>query len=175
MHPVIELYQGKRSVPLPNGTQLSLSDLWHLHPAIIGDGYFYIPWLFPITAPSSKWNRKIPLFSQEEAAYFARQSDIQTNFLKSFDAIMDYFGIVRNEQRLIVKDEIMQRHYWLRNIGHESKKISRIIRSMAICGQPELAKNLQQLALKLGKEKGYIQPETLPIWEHIFDEFIKVP
>lgn len=65
------------------------------------------------------------------------------------------------------KSELTERKVWLRNIGHESKKISRIIRSLNYCGHPELAKSLQQLAIKLGQEKGVIQEETIGIWTNL--------
>ena len=47
------------------------------------------------------------------------------------------------------------------------RKFSRIIRSLNYCGHPELAKSLQQLAIKLGQEKGVIQEETIGIWTNL--------
>lgn len=141
----------------------SLQDMWQLQKCVIGDGYFYIPWLFPVSE-SSKWNIEVPVFNQEDASFFRSHTEIQEKYLKSFDTIIGYFELVREGNTLKPTEVLQHRHYWLRNVGHESKKISRIIRSLALCGQPELAKNLQQTAIALGKSKGCASAEALRIW-----------
>ncbi|HHV7071920.1 TPA: opioid growth factor receptor-related protein, partial [Haemophilus influenzae] len=80
------------------------------------------------------------------------------------------FCLYREDNKIFPKPELTERKVWLRNIGHESKKISRIIRSLNYCGHPELAKSLQQLAIKLGQEKGVIQEETMEIWTNLLKQ-----
>ncbi|PJG83432.1 opioid growth factor receptor-related protein [Caviibacterium pharyngocola] len=164
-HPIIEFYLEQRKTP----EGFDLNDLLNLPSAIIGDGYFYIPWLFPVDT-LSKWNKKLPHFTAEELDFFKNNAEIQIKFLLAVEKILFYFGIYLKDNTWIVKDDIQSRPYWLRNIGHESKKISRIIRSLHYCGQPELAKNLQQLAIKLGEEKGIIQENTLEIWANLLND-----
>lgn len=165
MHPVIEFYLGQRKTE----RNLTLEDLWELPDLFIGKQYFYIPWLFPVEKPS-KWNHRVPLFQPVDTEYFRNNIEIQQKFLKSFDSIIHYFGIQRENDKLIVQDKILERNYWLDQVGHETKKISRIIVSLHLCGQPELAKQLQQLAIQLGQEKGYLLPETLDIWYNLIPE-----
>ena len=141
MHPVIEFYLEQRK----SQHNLSLQDMWAMPKRMVGDAYLYIPWLLPVTE-SSKWNRSVPV---------------------SIDFILDYFCLYREDNKILPKPELSERKVWLRNIGHESKKISRIIRSLNYCGHPELAKSLQQLAIKLGQEKGVIQEETIGIWTNL--------
>jgi len=154
MHPVIEFYLEQRK----SQHNLSLQDMWAMPKRMIGDAYLYIPWLLPVTE-SSKWNRSVPVFNEEDA--------IQNKYLHSIDFILDYFSLYRECNQIFPKSELTERKVWLRNIGHESKKISRIIRSLNYCGHPELAKSLQQLAIKLGQEKGVIQEETIGIWTNL--------
>ncbi len=162
MHPVIEFYLGLRKTE----HNFTLEQLWELKPAAIGDAYFYIPWLFPVD-DFFYWRKPSLLLKPEDVEQFKNNPEIQQKFLKSFDVIMDYFGIYRVNNDLFVKEEIANRHYWLRNIGHETKKIARVIKSLYVCGQPELAKKLQQLAIPLGKEKGHLLPETIETWQNL--------
>ncbi len=170
LHPVIQFYLGSlEKIPKVN---LSFDELMNMPDIVIGEGYFWIPWLLPCT-DYSKWNRKMPKYSEAEILYFQTSDETQKRFLIVFDRIMQYFGVEREGGILKVSDEVKQRNYWLKNIGHQQKKISRIIRSLYQFGNPtirQLAINLQELAIELGKEKGYLLPNTLEIWEHIFED-----
>ena len=162
MHPVIEFYLAQRK----SQHNLSLQDMWAMPKRMVGDAYLYIPWLLPVTE-SSKWNRSVPVFNEKDRIFFIENEAIQKKFLHSIDFILDYFCLYRECNKIYPKPELTERKVWLRNIGHESKKISRIIRSLNYCGHPELAKSLQQLAIKLGQEKGIIQEETIGIWTNL--------
>nr|ABV82721.1 putative phosphoribosylpyrophosphate synthetase [Actinobacillus pleuropneumoniae] len=107
----------------------------------------------------------------EDLVFFKENIGIQEKYLISFDNIINYFGIYRKGTALFLTDELKVRNYWLRNIGHEEKKISRIIRSLAWCGHLELAQNLQKLAIALIQEKGVLKEGTLDIWQHLLDEY----
>lgn len=167
MHPINEFYLGLRKTELG----FDLQSFWNLKPSAIGDGYFWIAWLFPINQ-ASKWNRRAPMLLGDDLIFFKQNVEIQQKYLTSFDNIMSYFGIYRKGNNLFLTEELKARHYWLRNIGHEEKKISRIIRSLAWCGHLELARNLQILALQLIQEKGYLKENTLEIWQGLLDEYV---
>ena len=141
MHPVIEFYLEQRK----SQHNLSLQDMWAMPKRMIGDAYLY----------------------EEDRAIFIGDEAIQNKYLHSIDFILDYFNLYRECNQIFPKPELTERKVWLRNIGHESKKISRIIRSLNYCGHPDLAKSLQQLAIKLGQEKGVIQEETIGIWTNL--------
>lgn len=164
-HPVIAFYLEKLKTP----EGFTLNDLWNLKPMMIGNGYFYIPWLFPVDK-LSKWNKQLPQFTPEELDFFKNNLEIQEKYLISVERILLYFGIRRQDQTWLVSDKIRERNYWLRKIGHEAKKMSRIIRSLHYCGHPKLAKNLQQIALQLGAEKGYLLEDTLSVWASLLDD-----
>ncbi|HGO5855588.1 TPA: opioid growth factor receptor-related protein [Mannheimia haemolytica] len=163
LHPIIEFYQGKRKTSQFN---LSLEELWHLPNGMLNQGYFWIAWLFPVEKPS-KWNNLAPAFQPEDTEYFRQNTEIQTKFITSFEHIIRYWGLYLENGELKIAEEIQDRHYWIRNIGHEDKKISRIIVSLDLCGQPELARQLQKIAVQLGLEKGTPNPETMEIWRSL--------
>ena len=48
MHLVIEFYLEQRK----SQHNLSLQDMWAMPKRMIGDAYFYIPWLLPVTESS---------------------------------------------------------------------------------------------------------------------------
>lgn len=166
MHPINEFYLGLRKT---TAFDCTLEDLWVLPPSIISVQYFYLEWLFPVDH-ASKWNRTVPTLHGDELLFFQTNPDIQQKFLTSFDKIIGYFEIERQGNQLFATDTLKARDYWLKPIGHQEKKISRIIRSLAWCGQLDLAKNLQSLALRLIVQKGYLKPDTLHIWRHLLDD-----
>ena len=76
MHPVIEFYLEQRK----SQHNLSLQDMWAMPKRMIGDAYLYIPWLLPVTE-SSKWNRSVPVFNEEDLAIFIGDEAIQNKYL----------------------------------------------------------------------------------------------
>jgi len=56
------------------------------------------------------------------------------------------------------------RHIWLRRGGHDHLRITRMIRSLHLCHQPELARAVQQAFIEIGQEHGYVQPEAIAFW-----------
>ncbi len=169
-HPVIEFYLGKRK----SLEGFSLEEMWNMSDLIFSDGYFWIPWLLPITpfknkevVVGRKWNKRVSIFSQADADVFAQNEDIQKCYLKSVDRIFAYFELEREGSSVFPTKVLQERSFWLHPAGHETKKISRLIHSLSVCGQFELAVNLQKLAISLGTEKGYIQDKTLDIWQKI--------
>lgn len=165
-HPIIEFYQGKRKTSQFN---LSLEETWNLEKIILNQGYFWIAWLFPVEKPS-KWNNLAPAFQPQDTAFFRNDPNIQDKFLTTFKHIIRYWGLYLENGELKISEEVKNRHYWIRDIGHEDKKISRIIVSLNLCGQPELAKQLQHIAIQLGMEKGTPKPKTVEIWKRLLDE-----
>lgn len=163
IHPIIEFYQGKRKTTQFN---LSLEEVWNLPKSMLNQGYFWIAWLFPVEKPS-KWNNLAPAFQPQDTEFFRHNPEIQQRFIGSFEHIIRYWGIYLEEGELKVTEEVQNRHYWIRHIGHEDKKISRIIVSLDLCGQPELARKLQKIAVQLGLEKGTPNPETVEIWRNL--------
>lgn len=166
MHPINEFYLGLRKT---TAFDCTLEDLWALPPSMIGVQYFYIEWLFPVDH-ASKWNRTVPTLHGDDLLFFQSNPEIQQKFLTSFDKIMHYFGIERVGNQVFANDTLKTRDYWLKEVGHQEKKISRIMRSLAWCGQLELAKSLQALALELIVQKGHLKPNTLYIWQHLLDD-----
>lgn len=161
-HPIIEFYQGKRKT---SQFGLTLEETWQLKNHMLNQGYFWIAWLFPVEKPS-KWNNLAPAFRPQDTEFFRNNAEIQTKFLATFDHIIRYWGLYREEELKICK-EVKQRDYWIKPIGHEDKKISRIIVSLDLCGQPVLARQLQTIAVQLGIEKGTPNPETVEIWRNL--------
>lgn len=163
IHPIIEFYQGKRKT---SQFDLSLEEVWDLPKSMLNQGYFWIAWLFPVEKPS-KWNNLAPAFRPQDTEFFRNSPEIQQRFIGSFEHIIRYWGIYLEEGELKVTEEVQNRHYCIRHIGHEDKKFSRIIVSLDLCGQPELARQLQKIAVQLGSEKGTPNPETVDIWRSL--------
>ena len=82
---------------------------------------FYIPWLLPVTE-SSKWNRSVPVFNEEDLVIFIGDEVIQNKYLHSIDIILDYFCLYREDNRIFPKTELSERKVWLRSIGHEVRR-----------------------------------------------------
>lgn len=84
------------------------------------------------------------------------------------------FNIKFDGDNKLLFDEIKINSYWLRGIGHEEKKISRIILCLYYCGFIDLAKQLQQLSIqaltRYGYKTGKDTNETITFWEQLLEK-----
>lgn len=145
-----------------------LSEIWQFdrfRQELIHD---YIQWLFPLDIPN-KFGK--PVLCQQDCQQFSKNPQLTENLLKSFDFMLNFWGIERlDTQFYAVKDLNKRTHYWVKTSDHNQLRISRVIRSLYICGQPELAFAFQAFVLKVGKEF-QVNEETLTFWENAHSPF----
>ncbi|WP_235803683.1 opioid growth factor receptor-related protein [Halomonas sp. GFAJ-1] len=114
----------------------------------------YIQWLFPIPE-AGRFNAFAPLLTPAVQAAF-EDNDIMRQHQKcSLDVMLDFFGLAREGSDIVAQPTLaIQTHIWLKAGGHNHLRITRMIRSLALCHQPNLARIFQQAVIAIGTQQG---------------------
>lgn len=137
---------------------LAMDDFWLEHT------HDYIQWLFPIPE-AGRFNSFAPVLDEETQNFFAQCSELRDQQSRSLNRMLDFFGLVRNENGIEAGPELNPKdHIWLKTGGHNHLRITRIIRSLHYCHQPDLAEMLKTAVISLGTSRGYVQPRTIEYW-----------
>ncbi|WP_025820597.1 opioid growth factor receptor-related protein [Shewanella marina] len=125
----------------------------------------YIQMLFPMDT-GSKFNKHAALITDVERALFAKSPELRVIQLRSFDMMLDFYGLQRDGKNISAKDELSPKsHDWLKSRNHNQLRITRIIRSLALLGQFELAQKFCVTMTELGQAYGDITPITYSYWQ----------
>tara|TARA_R110000851_G_scaffold168378_4_gene314219 strand:- start:1632 stop:2144 length:513 start_codon:yes stop_codon:yes gene_type:complete len=142
----------------------TLEDVWSLPPFWLEHTHDYIQWLFPIPE-TGRFNGFAPLLGEEEQTAFATDETLRTHHKHSLDVMLTFFGLVRQELNIESLPELnMHEHIWLKHGGHNHLRISRIIRSLHLCHQPELATAFQHAVIEIGQTRGVVSEQSLRYW-----------
>lgn len=159
-HPLIAFYRG-------DGTDhqgRTLQDLWALPPFWLEHTHDYIQWLFPISE-AGRFNGFAPLLGEVEQAAFAEEAMLRANQRRSLDVILAFFGLTRRDLIIEALPELnMREHIWLKRGGHNHLRITRIIRSLYLCHQPDLARAFQQAVIEIGTTQGVVSEQSISYW-----------
>ncbi|TDP49048.1 opioid growth factor receptor-related protein [Zavarzinia compransoris] len=105
----------------------------------------FIQWLFPLPEPSGA-NPFAPLLSAAEAGAIAASAALADSLLRSVDTMMRLYGI-RRDGAAFSRGPGFPGPFddWLGPIDHNHLRLTRILRCLALCGQPAAAAGLRQL------------------------------
>ncbi|WP_346795665.1 opioid growth factor receptor-related protein [Halomonas sp. Bachu 37] len=143
----------------------TLEDIWELSHFWLEHTHDYIQWLFPIPE-AGRFNPFAPLLDEEARRQFHESPTMQARQRTSLDVMLDFFGLQR--EGLVISATAgldPTRHIWLKRGGHNHLRITRIIRSLHLAGQPELAGAVQQSFIDIGTRQGYVTPATVAYWQ----------
>lgn len=142
----------------------TLKDIWALSPFWLEHTHDYVQWLFPIPE-AGRFNGFAPPLSETDRAAFADDEALQANQRRSLDVMLAFFGLTRWECAIESLPELnMREHIWLKRGGHNHLRISRIIRSLHLCHQPELAAAFQQAMIEIGTTQGVVSEQSVAYW-----------
>jgi len=137
---------------------LALDDFWLEHT------HDYIQWLFPIDTPS-RANLQAPVLSEDDRQWFGRDPFLRFQHRRALDRMLSFYGLKREEHTIEPRDDLHpNQHIWLKRGGHNHLRITRMIRSLYLCHQPELARAVQLAFIEIGQTHGYVQSDTLGFW-----------
>ncbi|MGO1626859.1 MAG: opioid growth factor receptor-related protein [Halomonadaceae bacterium] len=158
--PLIAFYRGEAD----DHQGRTIQDIWALSPFWLEHTHDYVQWLFPLPE-ASRFNTFAPLLQDAEQRAFAEDPTLRERQRRSLDVMLAFFGLYRQGQHIDALPELnMREHIWLKRGGHNHLRISRIIRSLHLCHQPELAAAFQQAVIRLGTTKGVVSEESLTYW-----------
>lgn len=148
-----------------------LSDIWKYDKWQQEYIHDYIQWLFPVDK-RERYEKNKPIVTEQDQNIFDSSDRLKTNMLISLDFMLDFWGIARNGKHFNIKGKLDKKtNYWIKINDHNQMRISRVIRSLALCGQKELAKEFQSFVIKTGKEYK-INEKTISIWENIIIDLV---
>lgn len=137
---------------------LAFDDFWLEHT------HDYIQWLFPLPEPS-KFNHHIPVLSSEDRACFRTEKVLRLQQQRALDRMLTFYGLERREQAIRPLPGLsMKSHIWLKPAGHNHLRITRIIRSLQYCYQPEVAMQVQSAVIELGQTLGQVSDRSIEYW-----------
>jgi hypothetical protein len=130
----------------------------------------YIQWLFPLDEPS-RFNRDSPLLTNADRLAF-RKPPLAANLRRALDRMLAFYGLAIDRAsgapRIIRSDRWHERSpHWLQPGNHNLLRLTRMIRSLALLGQADLATALYG-ALRRECE-GRVSAVTLEYWKEAID------
>tara|TARA_R110000796_G_scaffold195079_1_gene311563 strand:+ start:268 stop:771 length:504 start_codon:yes stop_codon:yes gene_type:complete len=141
-----------------------LEDIWALPSFWLEHTHDYIQWLFPIPE-MGRFNAFAPLLTPEVQMAFEKEALLRQRQQQSLDVMLNFFGLECDERFISAQSDLsIQTHIWLKAGGHNHLRITRIIRSLALCHQPELARAFQQAVIDIGTQHGIVSDKSLSYW-----------
>ncbi|CAO1661973.1 MULTISPECIES: opioid growth factor receptor-related protein [unclassified Salinicola] len=157
---LITFYRGEG----PDHHGRTVQDLWALSPFWLEHTHDYVQWLFPIPE-AGRFNGFAPVLSNADRASFAADETLQANLRRSLGVMLAFFGLTRCGLVIEALPELnMRDHIWLKRGGHNHLRISRIIRSLHLCHQPELAAAFQRAVIEIGTSQGVVSEQSVAYW-----------
>ncbi|MGS2742566.1 opioid growth factor receptor-related protein [Halomonas sp. LS-001] len=142
-----------------------LEDIWALSPFWLEHTHDYIQWLFPIPE-AGRFNAFAPLLTPAVQAAFADSDVMRQHQQRSLDVMLVFFGLAWDGSDIAAQPTLaMPTHIWLKAGGHNHLRITRIIRSLALCHQPNLARTFQQAVIAIGTQQGVVADTSVQYWQ----------
>lgn len=142
----------------------SITDLQSYNYFWLEHDHKFIQVLFPIDE-GHKFNRHAPIVTAEDSTEFALNHAAQEAHLTSLDMMLDYYGFVRQGTQVCVRDELtLARHEWPKPKNHNQLRITRILRSLYLLGNQEVALSFYHALISAAKQFETIDDVVLSHW-----------
>lgn len=163
--PLISFYLGEAT----DHCHRTIDDIWALTPFWLEHTHDYIQWLFPIPE-AGRFNGFAALLGEDDRASFAASAELRERHRRSLDVMLEFFGLTRDSDTIVPLPNLsMREHIWLKRGGHNHLRISRIIRSLHLCHQPELARAFQHAVIEIGTRQGVVSEQSIDYWRAATD------
>ncbi|MDG6449443.1 opioid growth factor receptor-related protein [Glaesserella parasuis] len=149
----------------------TIQDIWAFDIFNLEHNHDFIQWIFPLDTPTSS-NRFAPILSELDLEQIKKSQIAQYSLQKSLEVMLSFWGLKLENKRVIMAEQLNPNkinHFWIRSKNHNQLRITRVIKSLAILGQLELARQLQQGILEIAKNYA-INPETIEFWRSALTE-----
>lgn len=142
----------------------TIGEVWALNNFWLEHDHKYIQWLFPIDT-QTKFNRHAPVLTQDDILAFKGSDALQNAQQQSLTVMLRFFGMQWRGDEIVPTEQLNIRdHIWLKRGGHNHLRISRIIRSLMLCGQPKLSVMFQRAMIDTAEQFGEVSEESKGYW-----------
>lgn len=130
-------------IKIKNVENLALDDMHEFPHKQLESKHDYIQWMFP-TRQQSRYNTEAPIVTDEIAEKMAKDEKIIKNAKKSFDVMLNFYGLQYKDGRISKAENFEERaNNWIPGgYDHNHSRLSRIIESLQLFGLKEEAKAL---------------------------------
>jgi hypothetical protein len=151
-----------------------LSDVHRFPAELLEYEHDFIQWLFPLRTPSPV-NPDAPTLSEHDIAEFQSNDALKRRLRRSFELMLGFYGFALAErdgsfavQRTAAFDQ--RAANWLTPGNHNFLRITRILKSLTVLGQEDLARAfLECLTTIFDDYRGVIGDRTWSFWSAAID------
>ena len=105
----------------------------------------FIQWLFPLPERSGA-NPSAPILDDAAIAEFRRRQDLRAALRRSLDRMLAFYGFTWSGDRIVKAPSFSERsRNWLRSGNHNHLRLTRVLRSLRVLGEPQAARTLFDL------------------------------
>lgn len=143
-----------------------IEEMWRFDRDTLERRHDFIQWLFPL-AELSRFNSRAPLVTSQTSAAFRDDPELGRALLRSLDLMLDFYGLQRAGDRIEKGPDFPDRAAnWFGAGNHNHLRLSRIVKSLALLGQPALARALRDRLLAIADDYGptAVAPGTRRHW-----------
>jgi len=120
---------------------------------------------------AGRFNGFAPRLFDIEREAFQGDSALREQQRVSLDVMLSFLGLTRDGLTITAQPSLSIRdHIWLKAGGHNHLRISRMIRSLALCHQYDLARALQEAVIRIGTEQGIVSNTSIQYWSEAHKE-----
>lgn len=126
----------------------------------------YIQVLFPIDE-GTKFNKHASVVTQEDIDIFSNSEELKKSHLRALDLMLEFWGMKRSENEITIELPYSpSKHVWLRTNDHNQLRITRVIRSLYLLGNQQLARNMCDVVVEIGIETGTVSEKAIQYWRN---------
>lgn len=162
---LISFYRGEGK----NANERTLKHILNKDDAWLEREHNYIQWLFPLFKPTRN-NGSAPLLTQKLLSEMKSNSAIRSNVLHSFDRMLAFYGLRREEGVIVRAENFIERSVWFTGKNkHNFLRITRILNFMSLMGfEGEVLAFREQLRTIYDENPRHIPEKTArDYWEII--------
>jgi hypothetical protein len=98
----------------------------------------FIQWLFPLPERSGA-NPSAPRLDDYAIDAFRTRPELRAALRRSLDRMLAFYGFAWSAERIVKGPSFAQRSDWLRPGNHNHLRLTRILRSLNLLGEPQAA------------------------------------
>lgn len=162
MSEIIDFQLGKGT----DSQNRTIEEIWQLDNFWLEHDHKYIQWLFPMDS-QTKFNLHAPILTESDIALFKSSPELANSLKMSLKVMLNFFGMEWEEEGNTIlpsKSLNIREHIWLKSQGHNHKRISRISRSLYLCGQADLSRIFVTAMLAMAEQYGEVNEESKSYW-----------
>jgi len=133
------------------------------------DVHDFIQWLFPLPERSGA-QPSAPVLDEAAIAEFRERGELRAALRRSLSRMLEFYGFTWNGERIVRSPAFAQRSdNWLRAGNHNHLRLTRMLRSLHLLGEPQAAQALFDALSEIFVDerrsgRGRISQRTFDFW-----------